>query len=230
MSAGYVLRGSDPSVFKTVSAVNVCDRLRPVHIVSRHSVVGHGTLILNQAGLPSRIVTAGHVLIQGSLDASYGYSVLTTRGYGDVGRASGFRRFSLREASQSHVVADLAFTELDEFPVNAKTLVSPEWVNGTESMPYGSIKFRESFAVRSVVTGKSCQVIGIMKRPREPVYYVLLYRSSPGESGTGFFDEDTGMIYVLNQAIPVEPGTRSHFGLGDSWTQITLATPIRAGL
>jgi len=217
-------------VFKTVSVVNVCDRLRPVHIVSRHSVVGHGTLILNQAGLPSRIVTAGHVLIRGSFNVSYGYSVLTPCGYGDDGSASGFRSFSLRESSPSHVVTDLALSALDGFPVNAKALVSPDWVRVTESMPYGSIRFKEPFAVRSVVTGKSCQVIGIMKRPREPAYYVLLYTSSPGESGTGFFNEDTGMIYVLNQAIPVEPGTRSHFGLGDSWTQITLATPIRAGL
>jgi len=146
-----------------------------------------------------------------------------------MGRASGFRSISLRDASQAYVVSDLALSALDGFSVNADALVNPDWVMRTESIAYGSIGFAKPFAVRSVVTGRSCQVIGTMKRPREPVYYVLLHRSSPGESGTGFFNEDTGMIYVLNQVIPVEPWVRSHFGLNESWTKLTLATPIRVG-
>ena len=196
------------------SVTNVHPFLRSVYFSKGKLAAACGTMVLDKSGLPSFIITANHLFSETDPGTDfYDYHVLEPRrGFAYQGHLSRVVLDSMRTSLYSEGIQDIAFCYVgDANPISRTSKVQVSAVS--PSPHYFSVNPVTPFSVTSVTTGEAFDIVGEMINSATNAFYVMLYESINGESGSGFWKNDEGgnkkgKLYVLSGDVSVSTQTR----------------------
>jgi len=191
-------------------------KFRAVHLWEEgKSLRGSGTLILNDQGQHTGVVTASHLFNPKNKAAPIFYQVLQPY------------------STMMHPIAE------------AKSVIKEDAVLCIPGnpMPIGGFSPHEGGVWSSerditpckvslprctlLATGEKIPVLGhVQEKATGYFYYVLQYHSYPGQSGLGCIKAENE-LYVFCSGIPIEKEFRKCFGISRSMRRITLAAAVR---
>jgi len=208
-----------------ITSVNASQPLHPVHLFHNNRFVGSATLEIGWEGKPLAIITAAHVVSEVPL-GTYEWRLLRGDGtYAEQGRASGFKT-KVIETMKPDVFADIAFCSLSGRSISPEVVTDRQWKSLSWLPNLKGQKFKFPVPVRSVASRVEAELLGAFVAENR-LYYVLLYDAREHESGTGFVDEVTGALYVLNGTTGPGKGMRDDFMIPSSFRNVALVTPVR---
>lgn len=171
------------------------------------SMSGYGTAVLDADGKPAFLVTANHLFRNDSGLGSkiYRFSYLRSNGRHVPGGYVGKVEYNyLSNSNTPEGIEDVALCHISNQPTEIK-LESDGIISAdkpiTSSFSIGPIDHREA---RSLITGNRYDIVGQMVTDAGAPYFVMLYDSMNGESGSGFLGNDN-VLYIVAGSGTVTP-------------------------
>lgn len=219
------LQGRYDYLLNHVSPTNVHPYLRPVHFSIGRNFAACGTLVLNTNLEPYKIVTAAHLFSVTQPGSNYyDYHVLSSTGYVAHGHISRVVLDSIRFSDKPEGIHDVAFCYVGDPGLILRTsqvLVSAESPFAT-SFRYGKIN---PVHATSITTGEKFRIVGQIVNDQNVPFFVMLYESLNGESGSGFLGSD-GHLYILSGNVAVTPEMRKALEIPDTFKYVTVLSAV----
>ncbi len=209
-----------------VAQTNVHPLLRAVHFTIGKYFDACGTMVLNADGTPYFIVTANHLFSETQPGSDYyDYHVLGPNGYGEQGHISRVVLDSIRSSNVPEGIQDVAFCYIGEpAPISrtSKVLVS---ASSPFSQSFQVGKLAEQVDAVSITTGEHCKIIGQIVNNQNVPYFIMLYKSVNGESGSGFWGSDK-RLYIISGGVVVSPETRKELLIPSTYDYVTVLSAV----
>lgn len=200
--------------------------LRPVHIGSEKLFIGSGTLVLDSAGKPYRIITAAHLFWKGYGKKTYEYVVIEKTGHGARGYISSVNCNLIRNPETPSLDADIAICELGEAtPAGGNSEIFYKWGDDNEKT-FRVSRYLEPVSVIPIFSEGTARVVGKLKEDGGQIYFALDYQSFPGLSGAGFYEPKEGILYVIGGGGILNPEMRKALRLPEDLKIVTTSTPV----
>ncbi len=183
---------------------------------------GTGTLILNGAGQHSMIVTAAHLFSIDSRPEYTRYRVLQP--WTKVDHAIESAHGGVMDNGDPPKEADIAICKPGELRKIPGFSPHP---GGDWQGPRDMTCVKEEYPPgTSLLTGEVAPVIGSVHSAQWGKFFIMQYRSYPGESGTGFLKAEDE-LYVLTSGVQVTPRMRDTFEIPSSFPIISYAAAVK---
>jgi hypothetical protein len=216
------------------SSTNVHQLLRPVYFSKGKYAAACGTMVLGKDEKPSFIVTASHLFSETDPGSDfYDYHVLGPSGFTSQGHLSRVVLDSLRTSSSPKGIQDIAICyigDAGQISRTSKVIISAS----SPSQHDFSLNSVTPFRVTSVTTGEQFEIVGEAVNSVTNAFYVMLYESVNGESGSGFWKDESeqfpnggGKLYVLSGDIAISQQTRRDLHIPAQYKRLTLMSAIQ---
>jgi hypothetical protein len=187
---------------------NVHPLLRPIRLSVGELASACGTLVLRSDMKPGYIVTANHIFPETQPGSDYyDYHVYGPKGFTDHGHISSVVLDSFRGDDTPEGINDVAICNIGDPSLISR--VSKVRVSAENPIQgeFHVLKM-DHVAVVSITTGEKFYLVAEAVNVHKANFFVMLYESVNGESGSGFWDEGGGRLYILSGNIVVDSSLR----------------------
>jgi len=212
------------SLMKRMRKTALRPRYCAVHMSRDGCWAGSGTLILGpDQKTHSVVITAGHVFSKSKSARHIGYRMLQPPEEKDypITSASG----GVLGGNGNDIDVAVCIPGTSRKIEGFSDCVAGSW--GALGRQFVANKKVYPGAI-SLLTGEIIKVIGSIHQTDGEDYFVLLYHSYPGESGTGFLKGEDE-LYVLAAGIDVDEELRNTFDIPTKFWRVTVASAIKIG-
>ena len=194
------------------------------------SVAGNGTYFVGSNG--PQVVTAAHVFSRENNGTTNHFLIRKLRpleGHIVDLAITSFMDDRLNFPGYTNLGVDLVLCKVS---INAKAIscfYDNEARKAEREMTTDMIPLREAKQIRSLVSGRTFPVVGMDKKKYNGLSYLtVMMDARPGESGTGFVD-DEGFLYVLkghSDTLIMSPGAADRMGYPRDATYSVVLGPL----
>ncbi len=202
-----------------VSRTNVHPFLRAIHFGIGDKFACSGTLMLKRDGTPDKIITAAHLFSETQPGSDYyDYRLVSPTGYVAGGHVSRVILDSVR-SKDSGGIHDVAICELGDRALISRTSKVRVSAEKTFDLKFAAGKIQPRTAT-SITTGEQYAVTGQIVTDDGVPFFIMLYESLNGESGSGFWGSD-GKLYIVSGDLDVTDGLRKDLGIPSQYKTVT---------
>lgn len=213
------LRARYDYVLDHVSKTNVHPFLRAIHFGIGNHFACSGTLMLKRDGAPDKIITAAHLFSETQPGSDYyDYRLVSPTGYVAGGHVSRVILDSIC-SKDSGGIHDIAICELGDRTLISRTSKVRVSADKPFDLRFAAGKIAPRTAT-SIATGEQHDITGQIVTDDGVPFFIMLYESLNGESGSGFWGSD-GKLYIVSGDVDVTDSLRKDLGVPDQYKVVT---------
>lgn len=210
-----------------ITKTNVHPNLRPVLFLRGDTMSGYGTLVLNKSANTNYnyIVTASHLFSETEPGSDY-YDFVELKSTGPTQRnhISSVAVDIMKAGDNQEIIQDVAQCHIGEPKLIQRT--SKVRISGVRSFDdKGAVGKTDQKTLTSLATGEKYSLIGQVNAIHGS-YWLMLYESMHGESGSGFWGDDSN-LYILSGSMPILPDWYEKLGIPHKFKRISLMTGVK---
>lgn len=212
-------------ILSHVTETSVHKYLRPGVFLKGDDLAGYGTAVLGINASTNYILTASHLFSETQPGSDY-YDFVELKGRGPAQRnhISHVAVDIIRANYNTNIIEDVALCHIGEPKLIERTSrvhLSPE----RPCTDMGVVEKTTQTSLTSLTTGETYTIIGRLTAVKS-YYRLMLYEPVPGESGSGFWGDDS-ILYILSGNIPILPHWYERLGIPPEYKTLCLVTGVK---